>query len=120
MVKAASIYTTREKKSIAKMFTIIILTIAYTRFIAYIATLLWSYFGFLSVVNSVVDLVTRLFAPAAAIARQDPDPQPHQAVPAPPVRRPRRQNYQLKATRKTKVVHSVTTFEEIVVHPAPQ
>ena len=94
------------------MFTILILTILYTRFIAYFATLVWSYLCLLAVMTGLVDLVTRLLAqaPAQAVApaRQAPDP-------VPPVRRPRRLNNQLKATRKTKEVHTVTTFEEIVV-----
>ena len=97
------------------MFTVLILTALYTRFLAYLATLFWSYLSLLAVMTGAVDLVTRLLAPAAVNARQDPDPAPHQAVPVPPARRPRRQNNQLKATRKTKQVHTITTFEEIVI-----
>ena len=110
MVKLSE--TAPPKKNISKMFTILILTLLYTRFLAYLATLVWSFLNLLVVMTGCVDLVTRLLAPApaqaAAPARQAPDP-------APPARRPRRHNNQLKATRKTKEVHTITTFEEIVV-----
>ena len=104
------------------MFTIVILSALFARFLTKIFITACSFFSFNHLMDVIRDLVTQLLQ-AAGAARQPalaPDPVQHQVQPAPARRNRRRNNNVYKATRKTKRTVTVTTFEEIAINDPQQ